>query len=67
VRDAGQLVARPAAHEAEAVDQLELIVAQQVQHEAPGLEDQVVAEVELVDVDGQPRHRGGDRSARGAV
>src|SRR5207248_6040189 len=67
VGDAGQLVALPTAHEAEPVDQLELIVAQQVQYEATGLEDQVVAEVELVDVDGQPRHRRSDRGAHGAV
>src|SRR5437588_10860416 len=38
-----------------------------MQHEATGLEHQVVAEVELVDVDRQPRHGRSDRSAHGAV
>ena len=49
--DAGELVPRAPAREAELVDQLELVVAQQVQDETPRLEYQVVTEVEFVDVD----------------
>ncbi len=44
-----------------------LVVAQQVHHKAAGLEDQIVAVVELVDVDRHPRHRGHDRGADRAV
>ena len=67
MREAGELVAGAPAYEAEAVDQLELVVAQQVHHKAAGLEDQIVAVVELVDIDGHARDRGDDRRADRAV
>src|SRR5438445_3431936 len=67
VRDGGELVAHPPAHEPQRVDQLELVCAQQMEHEAPGLEDQVVTEVELVDVDRKAGDRGHDRGAHGRV
>src|SRR2546426_12138307 len=38
-----------------------------MEHEASGLEDQVVTEVELVDVDRKAGDRGHDRSAHGRV
>src|SRR5690242_12004600 len=63
----GQLLACPPAHEAQVVNELELVVAQQVQRETAGLEHQVVAEVELVDVDGDAWYRGDDRCPHRAV
>src|SRR3989475_8011269 len=62
VGDGAKLVALAPAREAEAVDQLELVGAQQVHHDASGVEDHVVTEVELVDVDGDPWDGRHDRS-----
>src|SRR5207245_896438 len=63
VRDARELVLRAPAREAEPMNQLELVVAQQMQDEAAALEDQVVTVVELVAVDRHARDRGHDRRA----
>ena len=67
MRYADELVLRAAAHEPQLVHELELVFAQQMQHEASGLEDHVVAQVELVKVDREARDRWHDRGAHGAV
>jgi hypothetical protein len=49
------------------VHQVELIGAEQMQPEASALEDQIVAEVELVNENCEARHARHDRRADGAV
>src|ERR1041384_6034511 len=67
MRHAGKLVLVAAADEAESPDHVELPGVEQVHAEAPRLVDHVVAVVELVDVDRQPRNRGDDGGADGGV
>src|SRR5207244_11892066 len=54
----GQLVAGAPARKPQAMNQLELVVPQQVQKESAGVENQVVAVVDIVYVDGQWRASG---------
>src|SRR5467141_3989796 len=56
-----QLVLITPAEEPQPPHDVELLRVEQVQPKAPRLEDHVVAVVELVDVDRQPRDRGHDR------
>ena len=63
----GQLVAGAPARKPQAMNQLELVVPQQVQHESAGVEHQVVTVVELVNVDGHARDGGDDRGPHCAV
>src|SRR5437879_2112599 len=67
VRDARQFVVVPAALETEVMDQVELVGMKQMQNEAPGVEDQVVAEIELVDIDREAGYRRHDRRPHGAI
>src|SRR5262245_38751111 len=63
MRDAGQLVLIAAADESQPTHHIELFSMQKVQSKAPGLEDHVVAVVELVDVHRDPRNGGDDGRA----
>src|ERR1051326_8077132 len=65
MRHAGKLVLVAAADEAESPDHVELPGVEQVHAEAARLVDHVVAVVELVDVDRQPRNRRDDGGADG--
>jgi hypothetical protein len=56
-----------AVDEAKVVDEVELVLPQQVRHELTAPEDQIMAHVELVDEHREPRQRGHDRSADGAI
>src|SRR5436190_2242539 len=67
MRNPRQLVLVAAAEKTEPVHDVELLRVQQVHGETAGLEDHVVAVIELVDVDRQPRHGGDDRRAHGGV
>ena len=67
VRHVRQLVAGAAAGEAEPVDQLELIVAQQMEPEPARVEDHIVTVIELVDVHGHAGDRGHDGGPHRAV
>src|SRR5438045_6553700 len=66
-RDPRQLVLIPPAEKAESPHDIELPGVQQVQGEAAGLVYHVVAVIEFVDVDREPRHAGHDRRAHRGI
>src|SRR5437867_2452656 len=67
VGDPRQLVLIPPAKEAQPPDDVKLLRVQEVQRKAPRFIHHVVTVVELVDVDGEPRHRGHDRGTHRRV
>src|SRR2546423_1393883 len=67
MRNPRELVLLSPAEESQAPHDVELLRVQQVQSEAARVEDHVVAVIELVDVDRQPRNGRHDRGADGGI
>src|SRR2546425_5837626 len=67
VRDPHQLVLIAPTEKTQPPHDVELLRVEQVQSEPPRFEDHVMAVVEFVDVDGQPRHRRHDRGSHRGI